>query len=71
MSIGNRGMGREGGVSDDDDGRGLSDSDHDKGEVGGGHFLKGPWLSLCSAVDAPIPEDGASDAKGDWDTEGF
>lgn len=35
----------------------------EKSEVGGGHFEKGPWLSVCSAVDAPIPEEGASDAE--------
>lgn len=36
----------------------------DKGEVCGGHFSKGPWLALCSATDAPIPEEGASAARG-------
>ena len=48
---------------------GEKDDDHDrgdKGEVGGGHFEKGPWLSVCSAVDAPIPEQGASDTEGEY-----
>lgn len=44
--------------------RPSDDSDPDEGEAGGGHFSKGPWLSLCSAVDCPIAEEGASDAKG-------
>lgn len=35
------------------------------GEIGGGHFCKGPWLSLCSALDAPAPEEGASDSEGE------
>ncbi|CAB1107626.1 unnamed protein product [Ectocarpus sp. CCAP 1310/34] len=54
-----------GGVSDDDSAqRRLSnDSDPNGGEAGGGHFTKGPWLSLCSAIDAPIAEEGASDSK--------
>ncbi|CAM9122809.1 unnamed protein product [Ectocarpus sp. 12 AP-2014] len=54
-----------GGVSDDDSAqRRLSnDSDPNEGEAGGGHFTKGPWLSLCSAIDAPIAEEGASDSK--------
>ncbi|CAM9793757.1 unnamed protein product, partial [Ectocarpus sp. 12 AP-2014] len=52
-------------VSDDDSAqRRLSnDSDPNEGEAGGGHFTKGPWLSLCSAIDAPIAEEGASDSK--------
>lgn len=55
-----------GGVSDDDSAqRRLSnDSDTNEGEAGGGHFTKGPWLSLCSVIDAPIAEEGASDSKG-------
>ncbi|CAM9502581.1 unnamed protein product, partial [Ectocarpus fasciculatus] len=54
-----------GGVSDEDSAqRRLSnDSDPNEGEAGGGHFTKGPWLSLCSAIDAPIAEEGASDSK--------
>ncbi|CAM9142835.1 unnamed protein product [Ectocarpus sp. 4 AP-2014] len=54
-----------GGVSDDDvaQRRLSNDSDPNEGEAGGGHFTKGPWLSLCSAIDAPIAEEGASDSK--------
>ncbi|CAN0026633.1 unnamed protein product, partial [Pylaiella littoralis] len=65
---GSVGLGQQpesGGASDDDNTQRRSDeeSDPDEGEAGGGHFRKGPWLSLCSAVDAPIAEEGASDAK--------
>ncbi len=62
-----RGMGQQesGAASDEGTAQRLSDdSDPDEGEAGGGHFRKGPWLSLCSAVDCPIAEEGASDSKG-------
>lgn len=56
-----------GGASDDDNTQRRSDeeSDPDEGEAGGGHFRKGPWLSMCSAVDAPIADEGATDTKGE------
>ena len=62
-----RGTGQQeagGGSDEDNHQRQSDDSDRDEGEAGGGHFGKGPWLSLCSAVDAPIPEEGASDGRG-------
>lgn len=62
-----RGTGQQekgGGSDDDNPQRRSDDSDRDEGEAGGGHFRKGPWLSLCSAVDAPIAEEGDSDSKG-------
>eukprot|EP00752_Nemacystus_decipiens_P008272 g7396.t1 len=52
-----------GGANDDNHRRQSDDSDGNEGATGGGHFSKGPWLSLCSAVDAPIPEDGDGDSR--------
>lgn len=43
----------------------MSDRGQSKGEAGGGHFRKGAWLSLCSAIDTPIPDEGSSDARGE------
>lgn len=60
-----RGPGQDGGESDDDNDERLSDRGQSKGEAGGGHFKKGAWLSLCSAIDTPIPDEGSSDARGE------
>lgn len=75
-----RGMGQpqrqqeSGGISEEDNtqrrGEEEGESDPDEGEAGGGHFRKGPWLSMCSAVDAPIAEEVASDTKGECDRRG-
>eukprot|EP00903_Cladosiphon_okamuranus_P019218 g17672.t1 len=66
LQQGHSGAGQQenGGGSDEGIYHQLSDdSDGDEGEAGGGHFRKGPWLSLCSALDAPIPEESASDSE--------
>lgn len=34
------------------------------GVVGDGHFGRGAWISLCSALDMPIPQEGASEEEG-------
>lgn len=64
IAIDNRGPGQDGGESNDDNDESLSDRGQSKSEAGGGHFRKGPWLSLCSAIDTPIPDEGSSDARG-------
>ncbi|CAM9098599.1 unnamed protein product [Laminaria digitata] len=58
-----RGSGQDGGESDNDNDESLSGRGQTKGEAGGGHFRKGAWLSLCSAIDTPIPDEGSSDAR--------
>lgn len=63
-----RGVGQQdgGGDSDKEAGQQRSgdDSNPDEGEASSGHFWKGPWLSLCSATDAPIADECASDTEG-------
>eukprot|EP00904_Undaria_pinnatifida_P000390 jgi/Undpi1/10351/HiC_scaffold_29.g12801.m1 len=56
-------FGQDGGESDEDNHQRSNDRGQSKVEGGGGHFGKGAWLSLCSAIDAPIPDKGSSDAR--------
>lgn len=66
-SVPNRGGGEDGGVPDNNNHHynDLSDNEGRHGEVEGGHFAKGPWLSLCSAIDSPIPEEEVGEKKGE------